>query len=170
MNTTDGLRDEVDGIVAAWGRERLDFDPEPLAVFSRLLRLERHIDRMRRQTFVRHNIEPWEFEMLSALRRQGFPYQLTAGRLMQETLVSSGTVTNRIDRMVAHGFAIRLPDISDRRVVHVQITHKGLDVVDAAMADLLAVERRQLEDMDRESQRQLADRLRELLSHFERES
>ena len=72
--------------------------------------------------------------------------------------------------MVAHGFAIRLPDISDRRVVHVQITHKGLDVVDAAMADLLAVERRQLEDMDRESQRQLADRLRELLSHFERES
>ena len=165
-----GPRDEVDGIVEAWGRERLDFDPEPLAVFSRLLRLERHIDRMRRQTFSRHNIEPWEFEMLSALRRQGAPYRLTAGRLMQETLVSSGTVTNRIDRMVAHGFAERLPDVDDRRVVHVQATERGLGTVDNAMADLLNVERHQLGSMDKVSQRQLANLLRELLSHFEREA
>ncbi|MCF2706749.1 winged helix-turn-helix transcriptional regulator [Arcanobacterium haemolyticum] len=164
------MRDEVDGIVEAWARERTDFKPEPLAVFSRLLRLDRHLDRMRRQTFARHGLESWEFEMLAALRRQGEPYRLTAGRLMQETLVSSGTVTNRIDRMVAHGNARRLADKSDRRIVHVEATEEGIALVDAAMADLLDVEREQLVGFDDESVRQLADLLRELLSHFERQN
>ena len=57
MHNSDEVRDEVDGIVAAWGRERTDFNPEPLSVFSRLLRLDRHIDRMRRQTFATYGIE-----------------------------------------------------------------------------------------------------------------
>ena len=89
---------------------------------------------------------------------------------MQETLVSSGTVTNRIDRMVVHGLAERIPDVDDRRVVHVQATGRGLAVVDNAMADLLDVERHQLSNMDRVTQRELANLLRELLSHFEREA
>lgn len=169
MHNSHEVRDEVDGIVAAWGRERTDFDPEPLAVFSRLLRLDHHIDRMRRQTFAKYGIESWEFEMLAALRRQSYPFRLTAGRLVQETLVSSGTVTNRIDRMVTHGFAERHPDPRDRRVVHVQATKKGVEIVDAAMADLLQAEQSQLEDMDPAQQKQLADLLRQLLAHFERE-
>ncbi|MGO1592454.1 MAG: MarR family winged helix-turn-helix transcriptional regulator [Ancrocorticia sp.] len=169
MRNSDGVRDEVDGIVAAWGRERTDFDPEPLSVFSRLLRLDRHIDRMRRQAFSKYGIESWEFEMLAALRRQGEPYRLTAGRLVQETLVSSGTVTNRIDRMVTHGYAERHPDPNDRRVVHVQATARGVELVDAAMADLLEAEQRKLEDMAAQDQRELADLLRQLLAHFERE-
>jgi DNA-binding MarR family transcriptional regulator len=161
-------RDEVDGIVEAWGRERRDFDVEPLSVFSRMVRLNYHIERMRKQAFARHNIESWEFEMLAALRRQGAPYRLTAGRLMQETLVSSGTVTNRIDRMVAHGYARRLPDPSDRRVVHVEATPAGLAVVDAAMKDLLEVEGEQLAGFDVESRKALANYLREMLAHFEK--
>ena len=170
MHNSDEVRDEVDGIVAAWGRERTDFNPEPLSVFSRLLRLDRHIDRMRRQTFATYGIESWEFEMLAALRRQGKPYRLTAGRLVQETLVSSGTVTNRIDRMVTHGYAERHPDPKDRRVVHVQATQRGVDLVDAAMSDLRDAEQRQLEDMPVRNQKELADLLRQLLAHFEREA
>ncbi|MDN6486508.1 MarR family winged helix-turn-helix transcriptional regulator [Ancrocorticia populi] len=168
MHNSEELRDEVDGIVAAWGRERTDFNPEPLSVFSRLLRLDRHIDKMRRQTFAKHGIESWEFEMLAALRRQGKPYRLTAGRLVQETLVSSGTVTNRIDRMVAHGYAERHPDPKDRRVVHVQATEAGVRVVDAAMEDLLTAEQHELEDMPIAEQKELAVLLRQLLAHFER--
>lgn len=161
-------RDEVDGIVEAWGRERPDFNPEPLAVFSRLLRLTYHIDQMRKEAFASHNIESWEFEMLAALRRQGEPYQLTAGRLMQETLVSSGTITNRIDRMIALGHAERIPDPHDKRVVHVRATRAGLALVDAAMADLLTLESQQLDGIDLHARSELANSLRELLAHFER--
>ena len=161
-------RDEVDGIVEAWQRERPDFDVEPLTVFSRMVRLNHHIERMRKRAFFHHGIESWEFEMLAALRRQGAPYRLTAGRLMQETLVSSGTVTNRIDRMIAHGYARRLPDPDDKRVVHVEATPEGIAVVDAAMADLLELEGGQLANLDRGSRRELAGSLRELLAYFER--
>lgn len=164
MRTTQEPRDEVDGIVEAWNRERPDFDPEPLSVFSRLVRLTRHIEKMRRLTFARHSIESWEFEMLAALRRQGSPFRLTAGRLMQETLVSSGTVTNRIDRMVERGNARRLPDPGDKRVVHVEATDAGVALVDAAMADLLTVERLYLAG----SSDELAVQLRDLLARFER--
>lgn len=160
-------RDEVDGIVAAWGRERPDFDASPLAVFSRVMRLSRHLERFRRLAFATHNLESWEFEMLSALRRQGAPYQLTAGRLMQETLVSSGTVTNRIDRMIAHGLVTRHTDENDGRVVHVRATKEGIAAVDAAMADLLDKERVMLEALDGEGEEELVALLRQLLVQFE---
>ncbi len=160
-------RDEVDGIVEAWVRERPDIHPEPLAIFSRLLRLDRHVKKIRRQIFARFGLEPWEFEMLTALRRQGAPYRLTAGRLMQETLVSSGTVTNRIDRMVARGNARRLAHESDKRVVLVEATLEGLAVVDEAMAALLEVQREHLSHFDDDAAGQLAAYLRELLSSFE---
>src|ERR1017187_8998980 len=79
MEEQAGLRDEVDDIVAAWHAERPDLDVEPLQVLSRISRLARHLDRARRTAFASHDLEPWEFDMLSALRRQGPPYQLTPG-------------------------------------------------------------------------------------------
>ena len=164
------IRDEVDGIVEEWARERPDFNTEPLTIFSRLLRLSYHIERVRKLAFSSHGLENWEFEMLSALRRQGTPYRLTAGRLMQETLVSSGTVTNRIDRMVESGHARRIPDTDDKRVVHVEATPEGLALVDAAMADLLALEAVHVEEMTKSERTELAHSLRALLAHFEKNS
>ena len=157
--------DGVDVLVSAWQRVRPDFNIEPLTIFSRLWRLQSHIDKMRRQTFARHGIESWEFDMLCALRRND--RRLTAGKLMRETLVSSGTVTNRIDRMVSHGFARRLADSEDGRVVHVELTDEGLRVVDAAMEDLISVETIILNSMPAESRAQLASLLRNLLISFD---
>ena len=92
--------------------------PSRFRCFPRLLRLDRHIDKMRRQTFAKHGIESWEFEMLAALRRQGKPYRLTAGRLVRETLVSSGIVTQPDQsNPVAHGYAERHPGSSEEFVV-----------------------------------------------------
>ena len=157
--------DGVDVLVSSWQRVRPDFNTEPLTIFSRLWRLQPHIDKMRRKTFARHGIESWEFDMLCALRRN--EGRLTAGKLMRETLVSSGTVTNRIDRMVSHGFARRLADSEDGRVVHVEITDEGLRVVDAAMEDLISVEAAVLADMSAESRAHLAALLRNLLIRFD---
>src|SRR6478736_8218963 len=93
------LRDEVDDLVAAWRAQRPDLDVEPMQVLSRISRLARHLDIARRGAFAEHGLESWEFDVLSALRRQGPPFQLTPGALLRATLVTSGTMTNRIDRL-----------------------------------------------------------------------
>lgn len=110
-----GMEDEVDRLVAAWRRERPDLDVEPLEVLSRVSRLARHLDRARRLAFAEHGLEPWEFDVLTSLRRAGAPYQLSPGQLLTQTLVTSGTMTNRIDRLAKKGLVERLPDPSDRR-------------------------------------------------------
>src|SRR3954467_1213853 len=93
------MRDEVDELVEAWARERSDLDLAPVEVFSRISRLNRHLDLARRAAFTAHAIEAWEFDVLAALRRAGAPYELSPGRLLRETLVTSGTMTNRVDRL-----------------------------------------------------------------------
>lgn len=95
--------DEVDRIVEAWIAQRPDLDFSPLEVLSRVDRLSRHLDRARRDAFRRSELEPWEWDVLSALRRAGDPFQLSPKQLLQQTLVSSGTMTNRIDRLVDAG-------------------------------------------------------------------
>ncbi|HYA53857.1 MAG TPA: MarR family transcriptional regulator, partial [Streptosporangiaceae bacterium] len=109
------MRDEVDDLVAAWQAQRPDLDIEPLQVLSRVTRLARHLDRARRAAFAGCGLEPWEFDVLSALRRQGPPYQLSPGELLRITLVTSGTMTNRIDRLEQAGLAGRHRDPQDRR-------------------------------------------------------
>src|SRR6202034_3373284 len=142
------LRDEVDDLVAAWRDERPDLDVQPLQVLSRVSRLARHLDRARRTAFARHGLESWEFDVLSALRRQGPPYQLSPGALLRATLVTSGTMTNRIDRLADADLVRREPDPSDRRGVLVTLTDRGSERVDAALADLLHSERALLTGLD----------------------
>lgn len=119
------MEDEVDRLVAAWRRERPDLDVEPLEVLSRVSRLARHLDRARRLAFSEHQLEPWEFDVLTSLRRAGAPYQLSPGQLLTQTLVTSGTMTNRIDRLTKKGLVERLPDPSDRRGVLVRLTPRA---------------------------------------------
>jgi DNA-binding MarR family transcriptional regulator len=161
------LRDEVDDIVAGWCAERPDLDLEPLQVLSRVSRLARHLDRARRAAFAAHGLETWEFDVLSALRRQRPPYQLSPGALLRATLVTSGTMTNRIDRMAAGQLVRRLPDPQDKRGVLVQLTDRGRAVADAALTDLLRNERDLLAGLDPDDRGQLASLLRRLLSPFD---
>jgi len=161
------MEDEVDRLVSAWSRERPDLDLEPLQVLSRVSRLSRHLDRARRDAFARHGLEPWEFDVLAALRRVGPPYQLTAGALLTATLVTSGTMTNRIDRLEAAALVRRLGDPADGRVVQVRLTPEGLGRVDAAMAELLGRERDLLGGLDGAGRRTLAALLRKALAPFD---
>ncbi|WP_418276061.1 MarR family winged helix-turn-helix transcriptional regulator [Isoptericola jiangsuensis] len=159
--------DEVDRIVAAWQRERPDLDVEPLTVFSRVSRLARHLDRARRGAFARHELETWEFDVLSALRRSGEPYRLSPGRLVAQTLVTSGTMTNRIDRLERRGLVERHRSPDDRRGVLVQLTAAGRSRVDAAMSDLLDVEASVLDALPADERPGLAALLRTLGAQFD---
>ena len=163
--TPDG-RAKVDDLVEAWGRERGDLDLAPDEVFSRISRLARHLDLARRDAFTAHAIESWEFDVLAALRRAGAPYELSPGRLLRETLVTSGTMTNRVDRLTARGLVERLPDPRDRRGVLVRLTAEGKASVDGAFEALLAAEADILADLNDKQRTQLAGLLRSLLAPF----
>jgi DNA-binding MarR family transcriptional regulator len=159
--------DEVDRIVAAWRRERPDLDVGPLDVLSRVSRLARHLDRARAAAFSEIGLEGWEFDVLSALRRAGAPYELSPGQLVTQTLVTSGTMTNRVDRLTARGLVERLPDPRDRRGVIVRLSPEGRATVDDALAGLLSRERELLAELGEDEHAQLSDLLRRLVLPFE---
>lgn len=159
--------DEVDRIVAAWRRERPDLDVSPLEVLSRVTRLARHLDRARRTAFEAHGLEAWEFDVLSALRRSGPPYRLTPGELLRQTMVTSGTMTNRVDRLAARGLVERSASSTDRRAVLVGLTEQGRGLVDAALAGLVEHERTFLDPISVPDRATLAEALRHLVAPFE---
>ena len=159
--------DEVDRIIAAWRAEVPELDTEPLAVLSRVSRLARHLDLARKRCFAAHGLEVWEFDVLAALRREGPPYELSPGELIHQTLSSSGTMTNRIDRLAARGLVERLPDPRDRRGVRVRLLTPGRELVEAALADLLEREQHILDGLSVGEREQIAALLRRLVQPFE---
>ena len=161
---TEAARDEVDALVDAWRRERPDLDTAPMEVLSRITRLAQHLDRRRAGAFGAHGLESWEFDVLAALRRSGPPYRLTPGQLIRETGVTSGTMTNRVDRLAARRLVSREEHPADGRGVLVRLTEEGRETVDATLADLLAAERTMLDGLAEADRAQLVRTLRALLS------
>jgi DNA-binding MarR family transcriptional regulator len=159
--------DEVDRIVEAWIAQRPDLDFSPLEVLSRVDRLSRHLDRARRDAFRRSDLEPREWDVLSALRRAGEPFQLSPKQLLQQTLVSSGTMTNRIDRLVGRRLVHRESDPGDGRSILVTLTADGRLRVDAAITRLVDAEAHLLESLSRGDRERLAGLLRKLSLGFD---
>lgn len=159
--------DEVDRILEAWSTEAPELDVRPLRVLSRVTRLARHLDLARRDAFAVHGLDGWEFDVLAALRREGPPYELSPGQLIQQTLSTSGTMTNRIDRLASRHLVERLPDPRDRRGVRVRLLPPGKTAVEGALADLLDRERQILASLSPEELDSIADLLRRLVQPFE---
>ncbi|MGI8678354.1 MAG: MarR family winged helix-turn-helix transcriptional regulator [Jatrophihabitans sp.] len=155
--------DEVDGIVAAWHRERPDLDVAPLQVMSRLDRLADVLGERRARVFATHGLRRHEFDVLAALRRAGEPFALTAGELSTRTYVTSGTMTSRLDGLSERGLVVRAPDAVDGRLVRVTLTGAGRAIVDTAFEELLAAERELLAPLPPETVAPLAAALRALL-------
>ncbi|WP_341729575.1 MarR family transcriptional regulator [Brooklawnia sp.] len=155
--------DEVDELVAAWRRERPDLDLEPMQVWSRIARLAQLLSAARATAFEAQDLQIWEFDVLAALRRAGKPYRLAPGQLIAQTHVTSGTMTNRVDRLCARGLVGRMANPQDGRGVLVQLTAEGREKVDAALADLVSTETTMVSGMDEGDQQHLADFLRALL-------
>ena len=163
--TTPHDRDEVDRLIVAWEQQRPDLDFSPLSVLSRITRISRHLDIARRDAF--GDLETGGFDVLAALRRAGTPHQLSPGQLMQETLVTSGTMTNRLDRLEELELITREQDPNDGRGSLVTLTELGKKTVDHAMEELLENERVLLASLSKAESARLADLLSRLSSHFE---
>jgi len=161
------MEDEVDQLIAGWRRALPDVDSSPLEVLSRVTRLARHLDRQRTTVLARHDLEIWTFDVLSALRRSEPPHQLSPGQLVAQTMVTSGTMTNRIDHLEQRGLVRRRPDPADARSVRVQLTAAGRRRVDGALVDLVARENAILGALDDDARAALADLLRRVVAPFD---
>jgi DNA-binding MarR family transcriptional regulator len=159
--------DDVDRLIEALRKEVPRMDVEPLNVVGRVMRLARHLELDRRNVLAEVDLEPWEYDVLEALRGAGKPYQMSPGDLMQAMLVASGTMTNRIDRLARRGFVTREPDPNDGRGVLVRLTAGGRKRADQA---LVAVSRHEAESVGALAERkrtQLVNTLRELVGQFD---
>jgi DNA-binding MarR family transcriptional regulator len=144
-----------------------DVDVTPLEVLSRVSRLARHLDRQRTVVFARHDLEIWSFDVLSALRRTDAPHHLSPGQLLAQTMVTSGTMTNRLDHLEGRGLVRRRPDPTDARSVRVQLTAAGRKRVDAALADLVEREHAILGILDDGERAVLSGLLRRVVAPFD---
>jgi DNA-binding MarR family transcriptional regulator len=160
-------RDRVDEIVAQWRRERPDLDFAALGLIGRLLRVTHLVDEKLRQGVAPHGLQPGWFDILAALRRAGTPSGLNPTELMRSTLLSSGGMTKRLDRLEDAGLVKRRPDPEDRRGTLVRLTRRGRSVIDRALEAHLANEERVLGSLSASDRRALDGALRKLLSELE---
>ncbi|MEU0395603.1 MarR family transcriptional regulator [Streptomyces sp. NPDC006208] len=155
-------RDAVANVIEDWARERPELDTSPLEVLARLHRSYLRYSTRLTSSIERHGLSVAGFDVLTALRRAGKPYRLTAGQLADSGLVSSAGVTLRIDRLEKDGLIVRERDAEDRRVVYSRLTDDGLAKVDEVFAEHLDNERRMLGELSPAECRQLARLLRKL--------
>jgi DNA-binding MarR family transcriptional regulator len=161
------LQDHVDHILEQWAQQRPDLDVSPMGIIGRMSRLSRFLERSIAAVLARYGLNEPQFAVLAALRRAGPPHTLSPTDLYNGLLVSSGAMTNRLDRLAAAGLVERVPDPGDGRSLLVALTGKGQQVINEAVAAHTANEHRLLSSLSLEERAQLADVLRRLLLQFE---
>jgi len=159
--------DHVDEIVEQWMIERPDLDPLPMAVVGRLFRASRYLEQDVGRLLGRYDLSVGQFIVLAALRRSGPPYRLSPAALSRGLLLSTGTMTNRLEQLRTRGVIERMPDATDGRGLLVGLTHMGHELIDEAFEAHLSNERRLVSPLSPEEQATLTDLLRTLLVSFE---
>lgn len=159
--------DAVDRIIAQWRRERPDLDVGPMALIGRMNRLTQHLSRAMGDTFARFGLSGASFDVLATLRRSGSPYALSPGDLTVAMMITSGTMTNRIDQLERAGLVERRPNPEDGRSVIIALTDKGFTVIDAAVAAHVETQARLTLGLTDGEQAALNDLLARYLAAFE---
>jgi DNA-binding MarR family transcriptional regulator len=161
------MSDMADRIQAAWQRERPDIDTSSIGVITRIVRLARHLERARSEELRDIGTDSATLDVLATLRRAGSPYQLTPGELQRAALVTSGAITQRLDKLEPAGLVRREPHPSDGRVVVVQLTADGLREVDRVVQELMRRESGLLAPLTDADRANLETLLRRWLLRFE---
>ncbi|MFI9550044.1 MarR family winged helix-turn-helix transcriptional regulator [Nonomuraea endophytica] len=160
------MADAVDAVLEQWRRERPDIDIWPVGIVGRLMRLSRMWDMSIKEVLAKHGLEPGEFDVLSTLRRSGEPYELTAGTFLKVSLVTTGAITLRVDKMQDKGLVTRVRDTADRRSVKIRLTPLGLEVIDRVLPEHIANQARLLRSLDEGHRDQFAAIMSGLLQSY----
>lgn len=159
--------DAVDKILAQWKDSRPDLDAGSMGPIGRLSRVFHHNTRRMAETFARHGLNTAGFDVLATLRRSPPPHALSPGELMASMMITSGTMTNRIDQLVKAGLVIRSTDKDDARRAVIKLTSEGFDLIDAAVVEHVKTQNALLAALSDEEVQQLDSVLRKLLKAAE---
>ncbi|XGV99793.1 MAG: MarR family winged helix-turn-helix transcriptional regulator [Leptolyngbya sp. BL-A-14] len=159
--------DPVDIILSQWQRERPDLDVSPMGVIGRVTRVAKHLERGIQETFAEFGLTVGEFDVLATLRRAGRPYKLSPTALFGALMVSSGTMTHRIDQLERAELVRRIPDPDDRRGTLITLTDQGFTLIEQAVEAHVVNEHRLLEALPASEREVLVTLLRKLLLSFE---
>lgn len=160
--------DRIDEILAQWNRERPDLDVGPMGLFGRLKRLADRLTIEMAATFDAHNLTAAGFDVLATLRRSGAPYALSPSDLIAWTMVTSGTMTNRLDRLEAEGLIERRANPNDGRGSVVALTAKGVLIIDTVVAEHVAMQHKLINALPEKMREQMENILKIWLATFER--
>ncbi|MER5321759.1 MarR family winged helix-turn-helix transcriptional regulator [Streptosporangium roseum] len=159
--------DHVARIQKEWARERPDLDVSPQGVIGRLHRLAGHLTEQLCVVYRRYGLGEGEFDVLAALRRAGAPFERAPGELAAFTMVTTGAMTKRVDRLERDGLVTRRPSENDGRGRVVALTAAGKELIDRAFTEHMRNERRLVEELTPEEAAQLESLLATWLSRFE---
>jgi len=159
--------DHVSKILAQWKRERPDLDVGPMGVLGRIARLRALLAQAIDAELAKHGLSSSSFDVLATLRRSGAPYRLSPGELLSTTMVTSGTMTNRIDQLEKAGLVERQDNPEDGRGVIIALTEKGFATVDAAVTAHVANQHRLIAVLSQEERKALDSLLEKFLGAFE---
>lgn len=165
--TENWKTDRVDTILSQWRRERPELDVEPMGIFGRLQRLTTHLSREVEAVVQKHGLSLSAFDVLATLRRAGAPHKLSPGALLEMTMVSSGTMTNRIDQLEKAGLVARINNREDRRSVLIALTEKGYAIIEEAVSAHVANQHRLAKALNASEKAQFDALLRKFLADFE---
>ncbi|MDQ0794874.1 MarR family winged helix-turn-helix transcriptional regulator [Streptomyces sp. B1I3] len=157
------MSDHVDRVLTQWAEQFPELDASSMGVIGRVKRLARILEAELRTTFGAHDLDPAAFDVLATLRRSPAPHRLTPADLMRSAMVTSGAITQRLDRLEARGLVTRVPRQEDGRSVHVALTGEGEELIDRALVDHVDTQNRLLSGISGEQRERIADDLRSLL-------
>lgn len=158
------LMDEIDTIKAQWAQQRPDLDTDPMALIGRLMRLTQHLSQEMSVTFAKFGLTGAGFDVLATLLRSGSPHALSPNQLLSTMMITSGTMTNRIDQLEKQGFVKRIKSTEDRRSVQIALTEKGRTVVDEAVTAHVATQTRLVSPLSAQERNFFDKMLRKYLS------
>ena len=153
-------------MLSQWSRERKDLDPSPMGIVGRISRASRYIDHLLERDYLQFGLNGGDFDVLATLRRSGPPYRLTPTALYRASMLSSGAMTNRLDRLEGAGYVERIPHPEDRRGLLVALTQAGREKIDAAVTSHVRYEQQMLSALNSNERHTLARLLRQLLLSF----
>ena len=162
--------DHVNEILRQWQQERPDLDVRPMATTGRVKRLAHIFGQEMEQVFSQFDLNNACFDVLATLRRSGPPYALPPGKLMASTMVTSGTMTNRIDQLEKVGLVRRIQSEDDKRSFSIELTAKGLGVIDKAVTQHVKNLHRLTGILSKKEEAALNKILLKMLVHFESKS
>ena len=159
--------DAIDRVVSQWAKEKPELDTEPMAIMGRLMRIAKHMENHVAELHKRYDLKMGEFDVLATLRRSGKPYRLTPSELISSMMLTSGAMTNRLDKLEKKGLIVREHSKEDRRSVTVELTAKGFELIDSLIEQHLQAQHELMGSLNSAEKGQVNQALKLLLPQYE---